>query len=478
MNYDAIFSALGERSVAAGLIGAGQFGASFVGQASRTPRLDVPVVCDLDAERAAAVFVAAGYPEEDVIIADTLRAAKQGLESGKRVALGDATIVPELPIDIVVEATGNPEAGARIAMAAIDAGKRLAMVTKEADSVIGPYLSARAKSAGVVATPVDGDQPSLLIGLLSWARLLGLEVISAGKSSEYDFIYDRIHGTVSWRGEAIAVPDFADVWLMPERGVAETVEARREMLRLFPQRTVPDLCEMGVVCNHSGLLPDSPTFHAPHARTLEVPEVLRPKEQGGILARAGTIDVFNCLRRPDEQSFAGGVFIVVDCADRETWQVLKEKGIPVTRAGGHGMLYNPSHLLGVEAPLSTPCCFRQRLRRRRIRSHTIWPRVEPCRATCLRVRRSPAPWSKHRLILRCGDCAIRWTALSSLVCAAARLRPFQRSTAHCSGDGLSVRIGRLSAAKHLWVKLGLVRSRPHVKSFASSGPMAARSIRA
>jgi len=352
MNYDAIFSALGERSVAAGLIGAGQFGASFVGQASRTPRLDVPVVCDLDAERAAAVFVAAGYPEEDVIIADTLRAAKQGLESGKRVALGDATIVPELPIDIVVEATGNPEAGARIAMAAIDAGKHLAMVTKEADSVIGPYLSARAKSAGVVATPVDGDQPSLLIGLLSWARLLGLEVISAGKSSEYDFIYDRIHGTVSWRGEAIAVPDFADVWLMPERGVAETVEARREMLRLFPQRTVPDLCEMGVVCNHSGLLPDSPTFHAPHARTLEVPEVLRPKEQGGILARAGTIDVFNCLRRPDEQSFAGGVFIVVDCADRETWQVLKEKGIPVTRAGGHGMLYNPSHLLGVEAPLS------------------------------------------------------------------------------------------------------------------------------
>ena len=46
------------------------------------------------------------------------------------------------------------------------------------------------------------------------------------------------------------------------------------------------------------------------------------------------------------------MFIVVECTDAETWQVLKEKGIPVSRAGGHALLYNPSHLLGVEAPAS------------------------------------------------------------------------------------------------------------------------------
>ena len=352
MNYDSIFAEHANKTVRAGLIGAGQFGASFVGQVVRTPILDIPVVCDLDAERAAAVFIAAGYAAEDVVIAESIPVALMALESGKRVAVGDAGIVPQLPLDIIVEATGNPEAAAVIGVAALDEGKHLAMVTKEADSVIGPYLAARAKRAGLVATPVDGDQPSLLIGLLSWAKLLGLEVVSAGKSSEYDFIYDRVHGTVSWRGEAIAVPDFADVWLMPELRVTETVDVRSEMLRMFPQRTVPDLCEMGVVCNHTGLRPDNPSFHAPHARTLEVPEVLRPKDAGGILSAPGTIDVFNCLRRADEQSFAGGVFIVVDCTDRETWQVLSEKGIPVSRNGGHGMLYNPSHLLGVEAPVS------------------------------------------------------------------------------------------------------------------------------
>lgn len=352
MNYDAIFSKFEGQTVRAALVGAGQFGASLIGQARRTAMLDVPVVCDLDIERARESFTGAGYPEDDVVIADSAPQAISALESGKRIALSDASLITEVPVDIVVEATGNPEAAARVGLAALSTGKHLAMVSKEADSVIGPELTRRARQNGLVATPIDGDQPSLLIGLLSWARLLGLEVVSAGKSSEYDFLYDRVHGTVTWRGEAIAVPDFADVWLMPELGVPETIEARSELLGLFPQRTVPDLCEMGVVCNHSELLPDNPTFHAPHARTLEVPEVMRPKSEGGILGARGTIDVFNCLRRADEQSFAGGVYIVVECMDRETWQVLDEKGIPVSRDGKHGLLYNPSHLLGVEAPVS------------------------------------------------------------------------------------------------------------------------------
>lgn len=352
MNYDAMFGNHAKKTVRAALIGAGQFGASFISQTTRTAMLDVPILCDLDQDLAVRAYRAAGYSAEDIKTADSAAAALVALEAGHRVVLGDAEIVAELPIDIIVEATGNPEAAAAIGAAAISAGKHLAMVTKEADSVVGPHLATLAKRAGVIATPVDGDQPSLLIGLMSWARLLGLEIVSAGKSSEYDFVYDRVHGTVSWRSESFAVPDFADVWMMPEIGVAETVAARAEMLQPFPQRTVPDLCEMGVVCNHTGLVPDNPTFHAPHARTLEVPEILCPASDGGILARAGTIDVFNCLRRPDEQSFAGGVYIIVKCEDQETWRVLQEKGIPVSRAGGYAMLYNPSHLLGVEAPVS------------------------------------------------------------------------------------------------------------------------------
>jgi predicted homoserine dehydrogenase-like protein len=43
-------------------------------------------------------------------------------------------------------------------------------------------------------TPVDGDQPSLLMGLATWAEMLGFTMVAAGKSSEYDFVFDEKGG--------------------------------------------------------------------------------------------------------------------------------------------------------------------------------------------------------------------------------------------------------------------------------------------
>ena len=58
-------------------------------------------------------------------------------------------------------------------------GFHLVMITKEADIVVGPYLHKLAKAAGRHVTPAHGDQPSLLIALLSWAEVLGMKVIGA-----------------------------------------------------------------------------------------------------------------------------------------------------------------------------------------------------------------------------------------------------------------------------------------------------------
>ena len=38
---------------------------------------------------------------------------------------------------------------------------------------------------------VNGDQPRNLLDLWSWGKLLGLEIVAVGKSSEYDFVWDR-----------------------------------------------------------------------------------------------------------------------------------------------------------------------------------------------------------------------------------------------------------------------------------------------
>jgi predicted homoserine dehydrogenase-like protein len=337
------------KTVRALVIGAGEYGFSFIFQARRTQGLEVSAIHARKVERGVAAFRHAGLPEDAIKICETSGEAKAALGAGKAVVSSDALMLMELPVDLVVEATGAPEAAAIHAETALRNGKHVAMVSKEADSVIGPLLHRRAKAAGLVYTPVDGDQPSLLMQLVVWARVIGLEVLCAGKSSEYDFVYDPAAKRVTSLDRSIEARDLDALWEFGPRDVRSVVEARARALAAIPQHTVPDLVEMGIVANACGLSVDTPAFHAPILRTLEIADVLVPTSMGGILGRGGVVDVVNLLRRPDEASFAGGVFVVVRCEDKQTWEVLRAKGHVVSRSGEAAMIYRPSHLLGVES---------------------------------------------------------------------------------------------------------------------------------
>jgi len=337
------------KTVRALVIGAGEYGFSFVFQARRARGLEVSAIHARKVERGIAAFRHAGLQEDAISVCASLREATAAMESGKVVVSDDALMLMELPIDLVVEATGAPEAAAVHAEAALRNGKHVAMVSKEADCVVGPLLQRRAKAAGRVYTPVDGDQPSLLMQLVVWARLIGLEVLCAGKSSEYDFVYDPAAKRVTSLDRSIEAPDLHTLWDLGKRNARSVVEARAHALEAIPQHTVPDLVEMGLVANACGLGVDTPAFHAPILRTPEVADILVPAAMGGILNMGGVVDVVNLLRRPDEASFAGGVFVVVRCEDRRTWEVLRAKGHVVSRSGESAMIYRPSHLLGVES---------------------------------------------------------------------------------------------------------------------------------
>ena len=93
-------------------------------------------------------------------------------------------------------------------------------------------------------------------------KLLGLDGPAAGKSMNIIYHPDR-DVELAWTRKTS--PGFRDIWAMGG-DMQACLAVRAEMLAAFPQRTVPDLCEMGIVCNHTGLLPDAETFHAPHAR--------------------------------------------------------------------------------------------------------------------------------------------------------------------------------------------------------------------
>lgn len=350
MNYLQYFEK--GKVVEACIAGAGDFGRGVLRQARQMEKLSARIAIDINPEKAAEALRHAGISDAQIMVCHSKSDAEKAWQEGMFIATAAFETIQALPFDILVESTGIPDVGARYAEAALLAGKHVGIATKETESVVGPYLTRLAYQQGRLFTPLDGDQPSLLIGLLTWARTLGFEIIAAGKSSEYDFIWDEANETVTCNGTAFPAPGLSELWELPAGGERDVVEARSKLLAAIPQISVPDLCEMVNVANATGLCPDRPEFHAMILRTAEVPTLLDIQSQGGVLQGLERLEVFNCLRRPDELSFAGGVFVVVRCEDPHVWTLLRDKGHVLSHSGNSAMIYLPRHLLGLEAPIS------------------------------------------------------------------------------------------------------------------------------
>src|SRR6516164_10472686 len=121
------------KPVRVALIGAGKFGSMFLAQVPHVSGLEVPVIVDLDPQRAGEACRTVGW-DEARIEATTFTA--------------DAAMATSDDIEVIVEATGNPAIGIRHARAAIGAGKHIVMVNVEADVLAGPLLAEEARKAG------------------------------------------------------------------------------------------------------------------------------------------------------------------------------------------------------------------------------------------------------------------------------------------------------------------------------------------
>ncbi|QRM27276.1 NAD(P)H-dependent oxidoreductase [Microvirga sp. VF16] len=351
MNFHDYY-AKADRPVETCVVGTGGFGQSFLAQAQRVPLMNARIAVDLTAESAVSGLKAAGIDPRKIQICESAREAKVAWERGDYIATKDLALVSDLPFDVIVEATGRPIAAACHAVIAVEAEKHLALVTKELDSVVGPGLKALAAERGLIVTTVDGDQPSLLIGLATWAEVMGFHIVAAGKSSEYDFVFDPATSRLISNERSAGNVNLGPHWALGGRDVSEILAARSNAIAGFPQRAVPDLCELMVVANATGLQPDRFDLHAPLARINEVPTIFSQRENGGILSGDRRLDVFHCLRKPDEISFAGGVFVVIRCDDAKSWDMLAQKGHIISRTGSTAMVFLPRHLLGLEAATS------------------------------------------------------------------------------------------------------------------------------
>ncbi|WP_320781142.1 homoserine dehydrogenase [Streptomyces sp. CRN 30] len=352
MNFHHLFADTGDRTVRYALTGAGGgFARTLLAQTRRLPGLVPAVLCDRDLPRLRTMLGELGHADEELVDCHDAAAVAGTVAAGRIALVADAALLTAAPWDILVEATGSPADGFTMAEQALTDGRHVAMVSKEVDSVTGLYLASLAEERGLVYTTADGDQPANLIGLVTWAELLGLDIVAIGKSTEYDLVLDPEAGTVTQLDTTVPAPELAGLLELGD-DVRATLDARAAAVAALPTGATADYCEMAVVATSTGFRPDTELLHYPVARIDELADVYRLREDGGVLHRAGAVDVFSALRLPGEASFAGGVFVVVRTDDPVTWETLRQKGHVVSKDGKYAAVYLPYHLMGVETPVS------------------------------------------------------------------------------------------------------------------------------
>src|SRR3954451_9183249 len=144
------------RPLRVGLVGAGQMGRGFAAQLLRMPGISLAAVLDVQRERAEDALGQAGIKPAD---ATSLESAVKAIEEGGSVALGGIDELGGLPLDIVVEATGVPDVGARTAIDALAAGMGFATLNVESDVTIGRYLALLADSSPGIYSVCRGHEP-------------------------------------------------------------------------------------------------------------------------------------------------------------------------------------------------------------------------------------------------------------------------------------------------------------------------------
>lgn len=338
-------------AVKVGIIGAGNFGTAVITQSPVIPRYTVTCVADMNIESARKACRLAGWDEGRFAVAEKEAEVREARGRGKVVLTARPELMSACDVEVVVEATGQAEAGAVHAVAAFAQGCHVVMVNKETDAAVGPILHRKAERAGVVYTQADGDQPAAIIGLCDWARVLGLEVIAAGKSHDNEIVLDERAGEVRIGKKTLPIQP---TWVEAARPIRDDAAAKIAARRRFFGETGANYDRMEMICvaNATGLEPVTGPHAEPILRTLEIPEALCLKTDGGTLDRPGMLDTIVSLITPEIPTMGGGVFVVVRCENAYSRAILHTKGLVPNRAGTAAVIYRPYHLCGVETPIS------------------------------------------------------------------------------------------------------------------------------
>ncbi len=327
------------KPVRVAIIGAGKFGSMYLSQVPRTPGVHLVAVIDLSPDRAKASLARVGWSQANYSAKSLAEAAK----TGATFITDDAqAVIASDHIDMVIDSTGSPAAGVHHALLCCEHRKHIIMVNVEADVLAGPLLARRAAQAGIIYSMASGDQPALIAELVDWARTIGLEVVCAGKGTKYLPVYhqstpETVWGHYGFSEEQVAGGDF-----------------NAQMFNSFLDGTKSAL-EMAAVANACDLLPPSDGLLFPPCGVDDLPHILRPVSDGGILAQKGTVEVVSSMERDGRPVFRDlrwGVYAVFEAPSPYVMDCFAQYGLKTDSTGRYAAMYKPYHLIGLELGIS------------------------------------------------------------------------------------------------------------------------------
>ena len=200
----------------------------------------------------------------------------------------------------------------------------------------------RAREAGVVYSLAYGDQPALVCEMVDWARTAGFEVVAAGKGTKYLPAYCHSTPDTVWQHYGFSAAQVA------------AGDFNAQMFNSFLDGTKSAI-EMAAVANATGLNASSDGLAFPPCGVDDLPEVLKPRADGGVLAERGQVEVVSSLTRdgtPVSRDLRWGVYITFAADSEYVRKCFSEYGLVTDASGNYAAMYKPYHLIGLELAIS------------------------------------------------------------------------------------------------------------------------------
>jgi predicted homoserine dehydrogenase-like protein len=306
------------RPIRVGLVGAGYIGQGIAQQiVSHVPGMTLAAISNRTVAKGEAAY-ALGTDREPRRVREQAH-LDAAIEEGRPAVTDDPSLLcASGAIDAIIEATGEIEFGAEVALTALDHRKHLVLMNAELDATVGPILKVKADEAGVVLTNTDGDQPGVVMNLLRFVRSIGYRPVLAGN-----------------------VKGLIDPYRTPEtqRAFAAAHGQGTKMITSFADGTKLAM-EMAIVANATGFGVGQRGMYGPACDHAEEAGGLFPEDQ---LLNGGLVDyVLGAEPGP-------GVFVIGynDNPTRKPYMEYFKMG-----TGPFYVFYTPYHLPHLEAPLT------------------------------------------------------------------------------------------------------------------------------